>query len=473
MNGVWHSISRIPGLSKGTREVIIATLYILLASAFALRLVMYPASQMLPILGLVLASVFIIWRPVFGTTLYFLVYPSIPQSDSINVLKLAMLLLTVFLFAIWLWQKLNARDHAWNRPEYKWLFLFFVYLCFSPFLGPANGFTVMDWARDIAPLLNLLLIPMLAEQLGDRNNRWLVLLLLIPISIGLARDLINLSSRYLPITFNPLNIYRYGITTFHIGVILCLGSIFYIHKVKPRILWPAIALLALGCAMLTITRTIWISVVFTISLMSLFYSRFRKASLALMAASIIGVAWFYFAPSEHTVSLKSYGRTGSWWRVQTERIYGARHKDIAIMNRNVELKQASDKFLSSPLYGMGFGYIYHFWRYHVSGMGGSGFWDSNFTHNDMINFLAKGGLIGFGLWLVMLVKILQRLYNKRRKENKDNITSLLPTLGIIAIFNSIFVGSSTPVYQTREAMFFLAVIVALGLSDFQLKAGNA
>ncbi len=457
---------------KKTQEAILAGLYILLASAFGLRLVLYPASQLVPILGLMLTAIIIMWRPVIGTALYFLVYPMVPQSESINMLKFSMLLLTVFLFAIWLWQKLRARDHVWNRLEYRWLFLFFVYLCFSPLLGVANGFTVLDWARDIAPLLNLLLIPMLVEQFNEKKNRYLILLLSILVLLGLSRDLLYLLSRYLPIPTNLLQVYRYGLTTFHIGVILCAGIMLYLNRVKPRSLWLVATLITLGCVLLTITRTIWLSAMFNMGLLAFLYSKFRKTSLMVMAISMIGITWFYFAPSEQSVTLKSYGKTGSWWSVQTERFYGARKKDIAIMNRNIEFKQAGEKFLSSPLYGMGFGYIYRFWRYHVSGKGGSGFWHSNFTHNDFINILAKGGIIGFGLWLIMLITILKKLF-ELREEYKDSRGGLLPTLAIIAVLNALFVGTSTPVFQTREAMFFLATIVGLGLSRFELKAENA
>jgi|GEM_PF-2390302 len=470
MYGFRNGAFRI-GIGKRAQETVIATLYILLASAFTMRLVLYPASQLLPILGLALAAVFIIWRPVLGTALYMLVYPSVPQSGSINMMKFAMLLLTVFLFSIWLWRKLRARDHVWNLPHYRWLFLFCLYLCFSPFLGPSNGFTVLDWARDIAPLLNLLLIPMLTEQFGDKKNLWLAYFLFIPVLIALARDFINLASHYLPIPWNPLNYLPYQLSTFHIGVLLCAGVILYLHKIKPRFLWPAIALMALGCTAITITRTIWISVVFTIGLATFFYSRFRKASIVLIAASVVGVAWFYFAPAEQRVSLKSNTSGGTWWSTQVERVYGARHKDVAIMNRNVEFSQAKDLFVDSPFFGKGFGYIYHFWRYHVSGLGGSGFFDSNYTHNDIINFLAKGGLVGFGLWLIMLLKLVSKLL-ERRKTGKGTPYSLLPTLAIITILNAVFVGSSTPVFQNREAMFFLVLMVALGLSIFELRTNG-
>lgn len=454
---------------KKAQVNILAILYIILASILCYRLVFYPTSQIVPFLIIVLAALFIIWRPIYGTALYFIVYPMVPQSSSLNLIKFIMLLLTVFLFAIWLWQKLRDRDYAWRRPEYRWMFIFFVYLCFSPFLGTQNGFSVMDWARDIAPLLNLLLVPMLVEQINDRRNKWLLkYFFIIPIIIAVLRSLIYLASRYLPIPFNPFAFFPYGLSTFHFGVMFCVGLMLFIYKIKPKYFWLAAALLALAYTALTITRTIWISLAFTMAQMTAFFTKYRRLSLGFIALCLVAVGWLYFLPSEQSVSLKSHETQGSWLKMQTERIYGARHRDISIMNRNVEFTQARDKFLSSPIFGMGFGYIYHFWRYHVSGKGASGFWDSNFTHNDIINFLAKGGLIGFILWALMNWGFL-RLFYEKRKMNKGKPEALLPTIGIIAIFNSIFVGSSTPVYQFREAMFFLVVVVALSLSNYELK----
>lgn len=461
------------GRSKKTQELILATFYIILASALGYRLVFYPTAQLVPFLVLALAAIFIIWRPVYGTALYFIAYPMVPQSGSINMIKLAMLLLTVFLFAIWLWQKLRVRDYAWQRPEYKWLFIFFAYLCFSPFLGPANGFSVMDWARDIAPLLNLILIPMLVEQINDKRNGWMLkYFLIIPVITATFRDVIYLVSRYVPIPINPLAFFPYGLSTFHFGVMFCAGLMFFIYKAKPKYFWLSVALMALTYTALTITRTIWISLAFTMAQMMALFTKYRKVAITFIVACILAVGWLYFLPQEHTVSLKSYDSKSSWLGVQTERIYGARHRDIAIMNRNIEFVQARDVFLTSPLYGMGFGYIYHFWRYHVSGMGGSGFWDSNYTHNDIINLMAKGGLIGFVLWCAMIYAFLKNLYKKRRM-NKETIGTLLPTIGIIAIFNSIFVGVSTPVYQDRNAMFFLTVLLSICLSNIDLTSkGN-
>lgn len=457
------------GTHKKLQEIILAVIFILLASALAYRLVFYPTAQLVPFLALALAAIFIIRRPVYGTALYLITYPMVPSSGSINMMKLATLLLTLFLFAIWLWQKLRTRDYAWRRPEYRWMFIFFVYLCFSPFLGTQNGFSVMDWARDIAPLLNLLLVPMLVEQINEGRNPWLLkYCFIIPIIISILRDLIYLASRYLPIPFNPLAFFSYSPSTFHIAVIFCVGLMLFIYKIKPKYFWLAAALLTLAYTALTITRTVWISVAFTMAQMMAFFTKYRRLSLGFIALCLVAVGWLYFLPSEQSVSLKSHETQGSWLKMQTERIYGARHRDIAVMNRNAEFTQARDKFLSSPIYGMGFGYIYHFWRYHVSKLGGSGFWDSNYTHNDIINILAKGGLIGFILWALMIWGFL-RLFYEKRKMNKGKPEALLPTIGIVAIFNSIFVGSSTPVYQDRNAMFFLAVILSVCMSHISIK----
>jgi len=449
----------------GLIEWLVIVLYIILASALCYRLIFYPTAQLIPFLALALAAIFIIWRPVLGTALYFLSYPLVPASGDINMMKLVMLLLTVFLFALWLWRKLKAREHVWNLPEYKWLFLFFIYLGFSPFLGPAYGFSILAWARAIAPMLNLLLIPMLVEHFSEKRNKWLFYLIAVPIAVALSRDLINLVSKYISMPFNPLNYFAYGLSTYHIGLVFCLGIIFFIYRLKPKYFWLAMAIVSLAVTLFTITRTVWISVAFSAAQLLFFYTKFRRLSMVLISLCILAIGWLYFLPQEQAVSLKTSEQRSSWLGMQSERFYGIRNKDVAVMNRNIEFRQAWRVFLSSPFVGVGFGYIYRFWRYHVSGLGGSGFWYTNFVHNDIVNILAKGGAIGFLLWLAMIRGFLKRFYEKRR--NETGIAIILSTIGIIAIFNAIFVGSSTPVFQTREAMFFLSIVMALGLCQWE------
>jgi hypothetical protein len=108
-----------------------------------------------------MAALITAWRPAIGLAAYLIVYPMVPAEESLNLLKAAMLGLTILLFAIWLIQKLMSNKPFHLNAEYRWLFVFIIFLCFSPVLGSAGSFGLVDWARDIAPLLNFLLIPVI------------------------------------------------------------------------------------------------------------------------------------------------------------------------------------------------------------------------------------------------------------------------------------------------------------------------
>lgn len=459
-----HSVSKI-------RDLGVAAFIIAASSVFAYRLVFYPQAQTLPLLGLMISAIFIIWKPILGMAAYLLIYPMVPQGESVNLLKTSMLGLNVILLFIWIWQKITARENIMGNPSYRWMIFFFIFLCFSPFLGRISHFSVMDWARDIAPFLNLLLIPLLVEFLNDRKNKWLWYLIFVPITFGLLRDILVLLGRYGVPAPTFLNIYPIRLSTFHPAMIFVLGIMFLVQKAPQKSWWAINTTAALAVIALTPTRTVWFSLPFALALLFTFYQRFRRLALAAIGIMLAIMGWLVFVPGNSYSTFKSYGTGGSYVQMQSARIFGIQKQDVAILNRADETRSVLDKFKGSPLYGVGFGYKYVFWRHHVSGRGGSGFFENNFTHNDVANVLAKGGLVGLLLFLMMLYKYLKSLYWQRRA-SKNQIDKVLPTAAVIGIFSSLFVGLSTPVYQTREAIFFLVFVIALGLSDFDVEALN-
>jgi O-antigen ligase len=206
---------------------------------------------------------------------------------------------------------------------------------------------------------------------------------------------------------------------------------------------------------------------FTFAEMLTLSKRFRKAAFILGAALVVALVWFIFSPAPQYSSYRS-DKSGGFFAVQSERIYGIKHRDVGVLNRATEFEQAKEVFKKSPIIGVGFGYWYTIWQYLVSGTGMPGFWSTNNIHNDLMNMLVKGGIFGFILFAIMLTKITQKLF-EIRKANQNTAKALWPTIGIIAIFNSLFVGSTTPVYQTRESIFFLVIILALGFSAFEME----
>jgi O-antigen ligase len=471
-----NPVGRRPQLFTGRRDfrspydMLMVAALIAVASAFSYRLVFYPESNLMPFMGLAVVLTFIVWRPVIGIALYLFFYPMVPKGASINLVKSVMLGLTVINIGIWVWQKMRVREFIWMRQEYIWIYVFFLYTGLSPFLGIINGFTVMDWARDIAPLLNLLMVPVLAEYFGEKKHRWLLLLVQAPVVFSTIMYLEYYLSVFFGLPRPPGVLYIYQISTFHFGMLFCIGIIMFIQQVKPRWLWLSGGLTAMVTTAMMPTRTIWFSLGFTAAQMLSLNKRFRRLSFALGAAFIIALGWLYFSPAPQFASYRS-DRKGNWMAVQTERIYGIKERDLGMLNRVTEFEQAREIFKKSPFVGVGFGYWFTLWQYLVSFTGMSGFWTTNNLHNDVMFFLVKGGILGTLLFAVLLYNLMQRLY-LIRKRHRGTALALWPTIAIIAVYNSLFVGSTTAVYQTREAIFFLAVILALGLSAYEMEPGR-
>lgn len=94
----------------------------------------------------------------------------IPAEENINLLKIGAFALTITLVAVWMANEILKRRNIFKQPEYRYIFLFIFYLFISPIIGEINGsFQPLDWARDIAPFLNLLLIPVLTIYFKKRK----------------------------------------------------------------------------------------------------------------------------------------------------------------------------------------------------------------------------------------------------------------------------------------------------------------
>jgi O-antigen ligase len=454
-------IVQLLGRTKQLKEWLVSALAIMMFSMLAYRLAFYPSSNMAPMIAVAIIALLTVWRPVIGLVIYLIAYPLVPSSGNVDIIKTGILALTVLLFFLWWYHNARVGAAPWIRAEYKWPFMFFLFLCFSPLLGLKYGFSVMDWARDIAPLLNLLLIPVMADYFRSPRYRWLLYLIFIPIAVGLLRDVLFLLARYGLADFSILTFFPVRLSTFHPGVFFGLGLTMFIQRAPQRWLWLSVSLLGAGVSFLTPTRTVWLALGFMVGLLLIFYSQHRRKAIGLILATLIVMGMLLFRSGGSATYSESQSS-------RYEQMLGYQ-RDLSVKNRLDEFYQTLDLFKSSPVYGVGFGFQYHFWRSWVRAYKGSGYFDTNYTHNDLTNFAAKGGISGliiFGLMLYGLIKQLK----KRRQQISDPISRIWATFGIIVIFQSLFVGLSTPVYQTREAIFLLTIIISLGLSYENEKA---
>lgn len=418
------------------------------------RLVVYPGSRAVLLLGGGLAAFLIIARPVIGLALYLLVYPAVSPAQSLNPLKIFIFALTLIVLLTWLVRKMMMRERFISKREYMWMYFLFIFLCISPALGYVNGFTPVDWARDIAPLLNLLLVPVMADYFGWKKNGWLLFLVFAPAGLSIARDLLVLSSRYgFPVTGVPV-LTSLPLGSIHPSLSLGLGTIMYLQRAPYRRFWLGLAIAGLAAALLTPTRTVWITTATMALLLVLFNSRRRIWTIASLAAMAALAGWLVF-----------YGPgSGDYLASQRVRVSALEHwrHDPSAESRLDEMKQTARLFESSPLIGVGFGYQYFFWRHFWAALQGPGYMKTNFTHNDIMFIASKGGMTGLALFLMMLLGFAKKLH-ERRKEEPGSLRSAWATFALMALINSIIIGSSTPFYQDRFEMYIFAVIMAMGL----------
>ena len=432
---------------------------LLCTAVLTYQIVLYRDPEILLFLLAGMATLITAWRPAIGLAAYLIVYPMVPAEESLNMVKAAMLGLTILLFAIWLIQKWMSNKPFHLRAEYRWLFIFTIFLCFSPVIGSTGNFSLIDWARDIAPLLNLLLIPVMVESFANKRNHWLLYLIFLPVSLSMVRDILVLLEGYdFPIESlsallsSPVFSLRLPMLQPSLG--LCIGLLMYLQNAPHKRLWLMLAAVSLVIVFLTPTRTVWITTAIISLLIIAFTSRKRLWAVMSMAMLIVATGWLILSTMAESTYMES----------QTHRLEQLRHfqSDVSYQNRIEEMKQAGELFLSSPIYGVGFGYQYNFWRPFIQSIG-PGYLDTNFTHSDIMFLASKGGSIGLLLFGMMLYGFGKRLYQIR----KENLSGLQPTwasFGIVMIITSLIIGSSTPFYQTRWATFTFAVLLAVGLA---------
>jgi O-antigen ligase len=235
---------------------------------------------------------------------------------------------------------------------------------------------------------------------------------------------------------------------------LCVGLLMYLQNAPHKRLWLILAAVSLVIVFLTPTRTVWITTAIISLLIIVFTSHKRLWAVMSLAILIIATGWLIFT----TMTMSTY-KESQIDRLQKLRDY---QYDLSYQNRIEEMKQAGELFLSSPIYGVGFGYEYNFWRPFVQSIG-PGYVDTNFTHSDIMFLASKGGVIGLFLFGMMLYGFGKRL-SQIRKGNPNRLQSTWASFGVVMIITSLIIGSSTPFYQTRWATFTFAVLLAVGLA---------
>ncbi|MFH1684318.1 MAG: O-antigen ligase family protein [Candidatus Margulisiibacteriota bacterium] len=434
---------------EGILKFIIPLLAALGAWYFARAYLQTPDLTALFLLGAVLLGITMA-KPLYGIIIYLVYLPFLGESSGLSVQEFIALGIIVLLCVLWF----ISRSKKWsqvleiNRIE-RSLVILFLYLLFSLLVGAFNGVTFVDWGRDMFPLLHLALILPVVHFINNERDFQLVFTVFV---IALAVPIIEwfLGSLIQAGLLSYLKIFWLQGTPFAMYILIILGIVSFVEyrKVIPLYFIPAIS--AVGVALLNHPRTVWVGT--SISMLVIFFLTQNKIRwLGIILVGILSIFIFLsFLAAENPAF---FGQQMHW--VNTLSNLGG---DLSWQSRLAEGAQTFGIFYQHPIFGVGLGYQYHFWRPFIHGIG-PGYMDTNMTHSDSTNYLAKTGLVGV-LMLIFFFYNAVYLGIKFYNQSADRQSRMVYLLGACSVIVALIVANSTPILQIRYNASALAFVIA-------------
>jgi O-antigen ligase len=413
----------------------------------------YPAAGLIIFITLV--------NPFASLVIFVLLFTRFGSYETIGTIQIGMAAYTALLFLIsltrFLWRE------AWDSSASRSVTLMFVlmtYLGISVVEASLNGIAFTDWGRGAYPLVVLCLAAMFATTVQTRGQ-WKIaagVFLFIILNIGLG-SVADFGGRIGAGVSAP-DVVSWGSTLIP-AALVSLGVAMMVEK--RQVHWGYLAMVVMGLftAVMTPTRTVWISVGLTVMILAgvLFFTRRRPgtAMAVVMLALTIGggtlLAW-------------RYGGSAATWQQQTARyntLYNT-GEDQSVQIRKEQIQEAVRVFDSSPLIGVGLGYQYHYkLSYETSKYEAP----NDFNHSDLANTLAKTGLLGAILIYGMLITTVLAAVRLQRValEPEDRAIGLTAEATLIV---ALIIGNSTPMLQDKGSAFMLTLIIGLVLSRLNI-----
>ena len=383
---------------------------------------------------------------------YLVIYPMLVSEASVGMNKILMFALFLIIVFMWGLEQLFKGRSFFLKSEFFWLYLFVLYLCFSKMVG--YDISNIDWLRDIVPILNLLLLPVVTEYAHGKNQKMLLYLFFIPFCISMLKLCSwSLSEYGLPsgnlYSLVPISLLRLPPP---IGVVI--GLVMYTRMKSGNRFWMIFTLFNILNTILSPGRAHWISAFGGILLVLWITKLYSLKQLFFLT----GVLIFSFIILNTVVNPDVFIQTQSAEFSTLSDL----SSDLSWQNRVAEYEQCKDIFFSNPFLGKGFGYEYEFWRPFIVGIG-PGYLSTNFTHADIMFIASKGGLAGLFLFSIMIFKIAQQLYLRYKDETMSLLESTWAIAGFVALLTALLLSFSNPVFQTRATIFPLVVILGMGL----------
>jgi O-antigen ligase len=320
--------------------------------------------------------------------------------------------------------------------------------------GIANrhGTTKVDWLRDVTPYLLFASVPVFALDAQAVFTRK-----------ALVRLLVGLGS-VSAISFAVVWLQRRGIATLplaHIGLpsVLAPAALFAfamavaLHESTHRVRWLALAGALVSLLVSTGTRSTLVLFVAPVAIAVASRRRRATRSLRLAAMAPVAVALAVLFTAGIAVT------TGANTHYLRERVSllaaSGSTSDASANDRRQEGQVAWDVFKSSPIFGVGPGYLFEW-----TPQGGQP--RSSFVMDTPLTFFSKFGIAG----LLVLLFVVMRFWKFVRGLTRDLPNPLVSTLALVGYLGVVVASAAlAPPFEDKGLSLGLILLLAIALAD--------
>ncbi len=402
-------------------------------------------------------------RPVWGLATMICYYPFITGSSELGMQQIIAGTFVITFLLLWLGRRLSWRAHGLAGEDYrrtKTTFLFFgVYLFINAVTAGVRGIPAIDMVRDLAPWSGLAMF--LFMETFVRKEKELAFLLKIQIGV-MAVIAIYVIQWFLPFLRPVLGIIQLKSSFLGILAILLIGAAGMVFRLLPKWLSLLFYITSGFYFILTPTRTHFIVAVLALIAMFALTTRKRRGIVLAVLAGALAVGSYEFLSRYMEQTLKV--KVARFQRLEEG-------PDPSLQSRIDEIVYVWRLFCENPVIGVGVGHRYRLWRHWVRSLKGPGYYYDNFTHSDVMNFLAKLGIIGMALYLVFYYKI-GTLAWKLWKTGPTEKTRAAGLVCCILLCAAFVAGQATPIIQTRSDCLFLGFVMGYVYCVWRLVKSN-
>ena len=290
------------------------------------------------------------------------------------------------------------------NPISRWLIIFLAICLMSVYVGINNGNQTQSVLFDLRVFMYYLIFFPTMFVLNDFSKLKKIFYFILVIGIIKCFSDILLSLFILPKSFDDVSLSflpfarltGYSEVVYPLTLVTVLSYFFFQKQIEKKIISIFVLFLSSIALFLSYTRGSWMAVLFTAIILLFFLIRSKK----------ILVNWKIFGFITGILSillfLSSLLEIISF-NVFFQRLFSVTYEKIDISNlgRLVEYVTAIEAFLSSPIFGVGFGFLFSYFS------PGIGYMSTIYCHNSYLYILSKMGLVGFIPFLMILLYSMQ------------------------------------------------------------------